>query len=47
LRDRAQDIRLQLVEVLELVADDFEALTVDPAALLNAVRVLPTGLFAA
>jgi hypothetical protein len=47
LRDRAQDIRLQLVEVLELIADDFEALAVDPAALLNAVRVLPTGLFAA
>ncbi|MEO6718030.1 MAG: hypothetical protein ABIM50_12380 [Novosphingobium sp.] len=47
LRDRAQDVRSQLAEVLELVADDFEALAVDPAALLNAVRVLPAGLFAA
>lgn len=43
---RAVDIRAQFAGVLELVADDFEALEVDPGALFTAIRDFRTGLFA-
>ncbi len=44
--NRAADIRAQFAGVLELVADDFEALEVDPGALFTAIRDFRTGLFA-
>ena len=44
--NRAIDIRAQFAGVLELVADDFEALEVDSGALFKAIREFRTGLFA-
>ncbi len=45
LNNRAVDIRAEFAVVLELVADDFEALEVDPGALFSAIRDFRTGLF--